>query len=676
MNEHALEVLEFPQVIDILAGFATSGLGQRQVRSLLPQNDLAEVARRLAETTELKLLLMPEQDLPIGGLHDLSFILQELDKGVDVLLIEQILEVADTLRAARRVSGYLRGVEASHPHVAGMAEGIHLFDELEERIDITFNENGGIKSSASSRLKTARNEIQTLRGRIRGKLSTLMRSPAVAPHLQDTGIREHDGRPTLAVRATAGSRVAGAQRARSDSGGTVFIEPEGVRKMGDELSAAINKEMEETVRILREITALIAEEATQLTTTMVAMAHVDMTFAKVRMSRTFAMEPAKLNDKGLIGLQAARHPLLLDLERREGIDEVVPIDVKLGDDFHTLIITGPNTGGKTVALKTIGLLTLMAMSGMHVPAEAGSTLPVLHDVWADIGDEQSIEQSLSTFSSHLTQIGQILQGADRNSLVLLDELGGGTDPVEGAALARAILEHLHRNGVRTAVTTHISELKTLGYTLPGVENASIEFDVETLKPTHKVLIGTAGSSNALALARRLGLPEAVIALAETHRQGDESADLLNELQAARVRTLADREQAQAAGEEAQRQREETRRVLEETQAQLELAKVSNGQAAYATLREVRQQIENLRREDPSKRSLLLALGAVEAVIEKELERAPDVKVRQSPRVGDRVLVRSLGQVGVLNEVNTRTSRAVVDMGAAPVTVALGEVEAA
>jgi DNA mismatch repair protein MutS2 len=228
------------------------------------------------------------------------------------------------------------------------------------------------------------------------------------------------------------------------------------------------------------------------------------------MSRAFFMQPTRLNDRGVIRLRQARHLLLLDLQRRDGIKYVVPIDVRLGDDFHTLIITGPNSVGKTVALKTIGLLTLMAMAGMHVPAEADSELPVLQNVWTDIGDEQS----LSTFSSHLTQIGQILEGADRQSLVLLDELGGGTDPIEGAALARAILEDLHEKGVRTAVTTHISQLKTLGYTLPGVENASIEFDVETLQPTHRVLMGTAGSSNALALARRLGLPESVIRAAE------------------------------------------------------------------------------------------------------------------------------------------------------------------
>ncbi|MBT4609190.1 MAG: endonuclease MutS2, partial [Gemmatimonadetes bacterium] len=342
-------------------------------------------------------------------------------------------------------------------------------------------------------------------------------------------------------------------------------------------------------------------------------------------------------------------------------------------DFHTLIITGPNTGGKTVALKTIGLLTLMAMTGLHVPASDHSTLPVLQDVWADIGDEQSIEQSLSTFSSHLTQIGQILHGADAHSLVLLDELGGGTDPEEGAALARAILEHLHERGVRTAVTTHISQLKTLGYTMTGVENASIEFDVETLQPTHKVLIGQAGSSNALALARRLGLPETVISEAESSRQEDESTRLLSELQAARLQGLAEREESEKAKAEAVRLQDEAQEVLDDVTAQQELSKITSGQAAYDTLRHLKRKLAHLQREEPSKRALMLALGELLATIEEKLIQIPSVT--RPVKVGDRVLVRNLGQVGVLNHLDPRSSKAIVEIGSSPVTVAVEELEA-
>lgn len=677
MNEHALEVLEYPQIVDLLAGFATSGLGQVQVRQLVPLTDIAEIAKLQAETTELKTLLMPEQDLPIGGLHDLSFILLKLEKGTDALPIDEILSVADTLRAARNVRAYLEEAdEAMYPHLVRFVAGIAIFPELEARIDKTFNEQGAMRSSASPRLKSLRNEIQTLRGRIRGKLTTLMRSSGLAPYLQDTGIRESDGRPALAIQSHHAAKVSGVQRGRSDTGSTVFVEPEGIRAMGDELEGAVDAEKAEQLRILRELTARIAEQVKALRQTLDTMAHVDMTFAKVRMSRAFQMQPPRLDNAGRIRLREARHPLLLDLMHRGGLEEVVPIDVRLGDDFHTLIITGPNTGGKTITLKTIGLLTLMAQAGMHVPAAADSTLAVFDGVWADIGDEQSIEQSLSTFSSHLTQIGRILADAGEQSLVLLDELGGGTDPAEGAALARAILDYLHQRGTRTAITTHISQLKMLGYSVAGMENASIEFDMESLKPTHRVLIGTPGSSNALALARRLGLPGEVIDRAEENPEEDGAAELLNELQSARVRALKDREEAQHLREEAQTQENQTRHKLAEVQAQAELLKFENGQAAYATLRELAREIEGLVQREPSKRALLQALGELGAVIAVELERAPAPEINRPFKTGDRVHVRSLGKVGVLNQVDTRTNKAIVDFGSLPMTVALEDVESA
>ena len=677
MNEHALEVLEYPMIIDLLAGFATSGLGQARVRELVPLTAIEEIARLQAETSELKLLLMPEQDLPIGGLHDLSFILGKLEKGADVLPIDEILSVGDTLRAARNVQAYLAAAEegGAYPHLLRFVEGISVFPDVEQRIEKTFNEGGAMRASASPKLKSLRNEIQTLRGRIRGKLTTLMRSSGLSAYLQDTGIRESDGRPALAIRAQHASKVAGRQRGRSDTGSTVFVEPEGIRGMGDELEGAMDAEKAEQLRILRELTAQIAEHLQALRQTLETMAHVDMTFAKVRMSRVFSMQAPRLNDEGRIRLEQARHPLLLDLMQRDGLDEVVPIDVRLGEDFHTLIITGPNTGGKTITLKTIGLLTLMAQSGMHVPA-ASATLAVFDGVWADIGDEQSIEQSLSTFSSHLLQIGRILDNAGARSLVLLDELGGGTDPAEGAALARAILQYLHERGTRTAITTHISQLKTLGFSVKDMENASIEFDMESLKPTHRVLIGTPGSSNALALARRLGLPGEVIDRAEDNPDEDGAAELLNELQGARAQTLKDREEAQRLRAEAERQAGETRHKLQEVTAQNELLKFENGQAAYAALRELAREIAEQIRQEPSKRALMQALGAMRTLIDGELERAPEPKLSRAFKAGDRVHVRSLGKVGVLDEIDERADKAVVVFGPLPMTVALADLEPA
>jgi len=677
VNEHALEVLEYPKVIDLLAGFATSSLGQAAVRRLAPLADIEQIIRLQAETTELKQLLMPEQDLPIGGLHDLSFILDKLEKGADVLPIDDILSVGDTLRAARNVQAYLAEATegGTRPHLLRFVEGISVFPELEQHIEKTFNQGGAMRSSASPRLKSLRNEIQTLRGRIRGKLTTLMRSSGLSAYLQDTGIRESDGRPALAIQAQHAAKVAGRQRGRSDTGHTIFVEPEGIRGMGDELEGAVDAEKAEQLRILRELTAQIAEQLQALRQTLDIMAHVDMTFAKVRMSRVFAMEAPRLNADGQIRLKEARHPLLLDLMHRDGLEEVVPIDVRLGEDFHTLIITGPNTGGKTITLKTIGLLTLMAQAGMHVPATEAK-LAVFDGVWADIGDEQSIEQSLSTFSSHLIQIGGILEAAGARSLVLLDELGGGTDPAEGAALARAILQYLHQRGTRTAITTHISQLKTLGFSVKGMENASIEFDMESLKPTHRVLIGTPGSSNALSLARRLGLPGEVIDQAEDNQDGDGAATLLNELQGARAQTLKDREEAQRLREQVGREADETRDKLREVIAQNELLKSENGQAAYAVLREFKREIADLIEQEPSKRALMQSLGAMATVIDGELERAPEPKLHRAFAAGDRVHVRSLGKVGVLNEVDERADKAVVVFGSLPMTVAFGDLEPA
>ena len=677
VNEHALEVLEYPKVIDLLAGFATSSLGQAAVRRLAPLADIEQIIRLQAETTELKQLLMPEQDLPIGGLHDLSFILDKLEKGADVLPIDDILSVGDTLRAARNVQAYLAEATegGTRPHLLRFVEDISVFPELEQHIEKTFNQGGAMRSSASPRLKSLRNEIQTLRGRIRGKLTTLMRSSGLSAYLQDTGIRESDGRPALAIQAQHAAKVAGRQRGRSDTGHTIFVEPEGIRGMGDELEGAVDAEKAEQLRILRELTAQIAEQLQALRQTLDTMAHVDMTFAKVRMSRVFAMEAPRLNADGQIRLKEARHPLLLDLMHRDGLEEVVPIDVRLGEDFHTLIITGPNTGGKTITLKTIGLLTLMAQAGMHVPATEAK-LAVFDGVWADIGDEQSIEQSLSTFSSHLIQIGGILEAAGARSLVLLDELGGGTDPAEGAALARAILQYLHQRGTRTAITTHISQLKTLGFSVKGMENASIEFDMESLKPTHRVLIGTPGSSNALSLARRLGLPGEVIDQAEDNQDGDGAATLLNELQGARAQTLKDREEAQRLREQVGREADETRDKLREVIAQNELLKSENGQAAYAVLREFKREIADLIEQEPSKRALMQSLGAMATVIDGELERAPEPKLHRVFAAGDRVHVRSLGKVGVLNEVDERADKAVVVFGSLPMTVAFGDLEPA
>ena len=684
MNQHALDVLEYDKIRELLVGYAASGLGIRLAQEIQPLTDLYRIERLIAETTELKRLLSPDRYLPLGGLHDLSPILEKLDKGAEILIIEEIMHVKETLRAFRIVKGYLEDAKGDYPHLRRLAGSIRLYSEIDAKIENTLNENGAVKSSASPELKSIRKTIQAVKGRIQSKLQSTLRSKSVSPYLQDPIIRERKGRPVIAVKERDASRVPGAVRDRSDRGNTVFIEPEAVRELGNELQAAIDAEGAEIVRLLSEITAKIAAVTAPMGETLKILAHLDLTYAKVRFSRDYEMNPPTLNGNGWLNLKVARHPLLLTLQREEDsdIEVVVPIDFRLGGDFNTLIITGPNTGGKTITLKTVGLLTLMAQSGMHIPAREGSELAVFSRITADIGDEQSIEQSLSTFSSHLRNIAEILSSADENSLVLLDELGGGTDPAEGAALGKSILEYLHTRNARTVVSTHISPLKNLGYTVPGIENASVEFDIATLRPTHKLLIGTPGSSNALAIAQRLGLPDEVIVNAENSsaEQDDGAAELINQLQAAKVVTEKNKRAATEAQAEAARLENEYRQKLDEISAQETDMQSQLSVDTYALLHQIKGQIDRLCHSEGSRRSLLESLSEISVYMAGELNEFPEEQERQASihklKTGDEVRVHSLDSVGVLSDVDPQTQKAVVRFGAMQMTVPLEDVSAA
>ena len=676
MDQHSLDVLEYQQIKELLFDRAASGLGAGLAQQLQPLTDSERIEQLLAETGELKRLLEPERSLPLGGLHDLSPLLDRLDQGEEILAIEEIVYVCETLVSCRSIKSYFAEVDEAYPHLSRFDQDIDTYPEIESRIRRTFGDGSTILNKATPELNAIRKQIKVVRGRVRGKLQSVLRSSDVNPYLQDTGIRERKGRPVIAIKARHASRVPGLRRDKSDSGGTVFIEPEGVRELGNELQAALDDEKAEMVRILRQLTALIAGSADSLRRTMAVLAHIDLTFAKVRLSRDFDMQPPHLNTRGIIRLEQARHPLLLALHMQPGgaaSGSVVPIDVRLGDDFHTLIITGPNTGGKTITLKTIGLLCLMAQSGLHIPAGADSTVPIFGHIGADIGDEQSIEQSLSTFSSHLRNIAAMLRYANGDSLILLDELGGGTDPAEGAALARAILHFLHSRGARTAITTHISQLKTLGYTVPGIENASIDFDVQTLEPTHKLLIGTPGNSNALVIARRLGLPEEVIADAvrQPREEDGDAISLVDQLQAARKAATEDRQQAEESRIAAQRLEAEWRRRAEELGEGEEGEQTRANADSQAQLRHVQQQIDQLRRGDGSRHTVLQSLRGLSAWLTEQVQQPNNDEVNTpasepSPQPGDEVYVRSLDRVGILNQIDAR--KAQIQFGPLPMTV--------
>ncbi len=667
MNSHTLKVLEYHKIIQILASYSSSSIGKERIKNLKPLTDYSQIKQLIDETTDLKEMLHPNRAFPISGVFDISLILKKLENWSDILSIDEINQVGSSARVARVVKECLEE-DNRYPSLIKIAETITVFSKLEEIIEKTINRNGEVKDSASSRLKSIRKKIQIKRKRIRDKTSSLVRSGNVGMYLQDENIRENHNRPTIAVMASHAAKVQGKQHGRSDSGKTVFIEPDSIRHLGDELEAALFDEKAEIRRLLNEITKEIAEQAPNLRNTMEVLTHLEVTYAKVRLSRNFDMHPPMLNLDGIINVRDARHPILMDLEQRGELKKTIPLDVRLGEEFHTLIVTGPNTGGKTVALKTIGLLTLMAQSGMHIPANSGSKVAVFNRVQADIGDEQSIEQSLSTFSSHLTHVSEILKSADEKSLVLLDELGGGTDPTEGEALANSILEYLHDRKARTVITTHISQLKNLAFTLEGVENASIEFDLETLHPTYRLLIGIPGQSNALALAKRLNLPETVIEKAEHYSSKDETGNLLNNLQAARSRILENRASTETALLKAKSLEQEAQQKLTELNTQLELAKYRNGEQAYGAIRQVRKQIKNILEIEPSKKILMTSLAEIMDTLSLKLDSKNKPLKKKPFQINDKVRIKSLNKTGDLCSFNDSKKTAVVSLGVMQVEV--------
>ena len=563
MDQHTLDILEFHRIREILAVYATSSLGKSLAMSIQPDTDIHRIEVWQKQVTELKRLLRDGR-LPLGGIRDIRPFLEELDDSANVLSCEALLEIHGTLQAARHVRSYLIELDDSYPQLSQLGRRIGEFRDIENSIFSSVDTSGKIKNNATPELNSIRKEIEVKRARIKSKLQSLVRSPRLAKHLQGGTVTIRKGRLVIPVKVRSRDSVPGVIRDQSDSGETVFIEPEATSGAGDDLQRLLNEEKQEMFRILQEITEKIRGKLDKITQTLKTLSITDLIHAKACFSRDFQMSEPILNQDDRIDVKKARHPLLMyergwgrrpagtpqssgDVDR----DSVVAIDARLGDDFDVLIVTGPNTGGKTVTLKTIGLLCLMAQAGLHVPAAPGSHLAVFRDVLADIGDEQSLQQNLSTFSSHLVQIVRILEQAGRRTLILLDELGTGTDPQEGAALGTAIIDFLHRKGTRTIATTHLRALKTYAHAHPRIENASVEFDMETLQPTYRLLIGAFGSSNALAIAHRLGLPEEVTARASDLVEGEDARieDLINSLQQVKSQLEKEREAIAAAKEE-------------------------------------------------------------------------------------------------------------------------------
>src|SRR2546425_85039 len=511
MNDRTLRVLEFPKIRDRLASLTVTAPGRERAERLQPATDVETVRRSLQETADGAGLL-DDGEVPLRGSSDIREGLRQAQIGA-ALQPADVLTLRETLAVIRQCKGFVLARRDRVPFLAGVARGMGTFEALEDGIRRTVADDGSVPDTASPDLARIRREQRTAHTRIREKLEDLIRGPDVRM-LQDPLVTTRGDRYVVPVRQEFKGQFPGVLHDQSSSGATVFMEPLAIVPLGNQLRELEIAERDEILRILSEMTAQVSALSDQIGAGHDALGRVDLAVAKAHLADAMRAAAPQIRTDGVLRLRRARHPLLTG--------EVVPVDLWLGDEFTTLVITGPNTGGKTVTLKTIGLLTLMAQSGLHVPADEGVEINVFAQVYADIGDEQSIEQSLSTFSSHMRAIIGILQqvahspdspvprAGTKSVLVLLDEIGAGTDPAEGVALARALIETLHRMGVRTVVTTHYNELKALAYTHPGIQNASVEFDVDTLQPTYRLRIGVPGRSNALDIAGRLGLDAAIV----------------------------------------------------------------------------------------------------------------------------------------------------------------------
>jgi DNA mismatch repair protein MutS2 len=532
MDARTLRVLEYDAIRQRLRGDAASALGKELAERLRPAEAAADVCALLSETSQARAVLAEGGRAPLGGLHDVRAQVANAARGGALAAVD-LLEVADTVYASRRMRTFLLNTEVEAPLVVGRASELGVFRDIEDAVERCIDNRGEVADGASEQLRTIRDRIRSLQDSIERRLNLILHSPQLRRMIQDLIVTVRSGRYCIPIRSEFKGEFQGIVHDSSASGATVFMEPFGVVEVNNELRETRSAEEREVRRVLAELSAQVGAQAEEILETMKVLAALDLIFARAGLAEEMDAISPEINTGGKIDLIDARHPLL------DG--GVVPVSIRAGEEFNALILTGPNTGGKTVTLKTVGLLTLMAQSGLHIPAAAGSRVAVFHKVFADIGDEQSIQQSLSTFSSHMTQVVNVLGNADANSLVLLDEIGAGTDPAEGSALAKAILIELLRRDCRVIATTHYGELKAFAYTQPGVENASVEFDPATLEPTFEVRIGTPGSSNAFAIASRLGMSERVL------RQ---AAEMMGEAQVAlhEVIQRAERDQRDLAQE--------------------------------------------------------------------------------------------------------------------------------
>ena len=670
MNQKALKTLEYTKIIAQLEEFAASEPGKKLCRELVPSASLEEIRTWQAHTTDAVSRIRMKGSLSFAGTKDVGGSLKRLDIGSS-LNIPELLALSSLLTAAARAKAYGRhesdeeAFDSLEPYFAGLEPLTPLNNEI-KRCIISEDE---VADEASPGLSHVRRSMKNIASRIHNQMNALLNSNR--SYLQDGVITMRDGRYCLPVKAEYKNQVAGMVHDQSSTGSTLFIEPMAIVRLNNELRELEIQEQKEIQAVLASLSEQAAPHIDAIRMDMELLGQLDFIFAKAGLSRHYRCSAPVFNDKGYIHIKDGRHPLL-------DPKTVVPINIWLGKDFDLLVVTGPNTGGKTVSLKTVGLFTLMGQAGLHIPAWEGSELAVFDEVFADIGDEQSIEQNLSTFSAHMTNTVRILNQADARSLCLFDELGAGTDPTEGAALAIAILSFLHNMKCRTMATTHYSELKVFALTTPGVENASCEFSVETLRPTYRLLIGVPGKSNAFAISQKLGLPDYIIEDARSHLEAkDESfEDLLASLESSRLTIEKEQEEIKAYKEEISQLKTRLTQKEERLKERQDKMMKNAAEEAQRILREAKETADQTIRQI---NKLGTAAGynkeleAERAKLRDQLKKTDDklaVKAKGpsqpiSPKkikIGDGVKVLSLGLKGTVSSLPNAKGDLFVQMG--------------
>lgn len=684
ISEKSIHTLELHKILDRLAKLTTFSAGAELARELMPSTDLTEAQTWQRETAEARELFENKTNISLGGVHDVRDISLAAQRGV-IIEASTLLDIRTTLRRATTVKRMLGRMTSQYPLLAEVANEIEECAEIQDTIAAAIDDNAEVKDSASAKLAIIRRDLKLAFDRLQTRLHRIISTSSKAQYLQEAIITMRSGRYVVPIKADHKGKIPGVVHDSSSSGATLFIEPLETVELNNKWRELQIDEEKEIRRILQALSDQVGRESERIVRTVEVLAYIDLVFAKARLAdeinaaqprlTAFDASPANRDHPGSsIYLKGARHPLLSG--------HVVPIDVEFGDDTWVLVITGPNTGGKTVSLKTVGLLTLMAQCGLHLPVEE-ARLSVFTGVYADIGDEQSIEQSLSTFSSHMTNTIGILRECDSRSLVLLDEVGAGTDPAEGSALARAILTTLRDRQVTTMVTTHHPELKIYSVETPGVRNASVEFDLETLAPTYRLIIGLPGRSNALAIASRLGLDPEIIEAARSMVATEDliADDLLDEIHRTRETIRREHDQIASLRAEAEAERDDLRARLDKIEDERRNVINATRRHAEEELDEFRRDIRRLRGEMRAAGLPLETLRAVQAAAEKIAEQGihqPIENVTEAPerdfdpRLGDVVWLGTLNAEGTIIELDDE--QALVQVGTLRVRAGLHELQ--